>query len=182
MNFIWCDIETTGLDAKRDAILALGLVITDARFNEVARAEWVGNAGALALDHMNDFVRVMHTKSGLLDRVQASPLTLRGIEDRACAFLDANLGAPAEKITERPPMAGNSVSFDREFIRDAMPDLITRFNYRLLDVSTLKVLAIATVSEAQAWNDSRPEAPHTPLADLDGSIAELQHWRQELRR
>ena len=175
--FIWCDIETTGLDRDLDDILALGLVLTDAEFRVIDQREWVIGVPQSSLDRMNDFVLKMHTTSGLLDRVRASEFDIDTVEVIACAFLDAYLGEPAEAPRDRPPMAGNSVHFDRGFLDSAMPTLMKRFNYRHLDVSSLKVLAMATVPGARAWNDSRPHAAHTPLADLEGSIAELQHWR-----
>ena len=180
--FIWTDLETTGLDPAKDEILAVGLLITDNEFKEVARAEWVAHvpAGYAAMRNMSPYVLAMHTKNGLLERVADSTAHIGDVERAACAFLDQHLGPAAEKITDRPPMAGNSVHFDRSFLSRHCPELIRRFNYRLLDVSTLKVLACATVPGAQAWNDTRPEAAHTPIADLEGSLAELAHWRQVL--
>ena len=183
--FIWTDIETTGLDPARDRILALGAIITDDSFREIARDEWVVYVPAedAALQNMDPHVREMHTKSGLLEGLEEFGFNLHEVEAMACAFIDAVVGdGPSESIKNRPCMAGNSVAFDREFIREHLPELHRRYNYRLLDVSTLKVLALATVPGAREWNDSRPEAPHTPLADLEGSISELAHWRGELRR
>ena len=180
--FIWTDLETTGLDPEADEILAVGLLITDDSFKEIARFEMVSHvpAGWRAMRDMSPYVLNMHTKSGLIERVADSRLELADVEREACAFLDQHLGPAAEKIRDRPPMAGNSVHFDRAFLLRHCPELIRRFNYRLLDVSTLKVLACATVPGAQTWNDSRGPAPHTPIADLEGSLAELAHWRQVL--
>ena len=182
--FIWTDIETTGLDAREDLILALGLIVTDAQMREVARREWVVHwdldSEQWKTLRMSDFALATHTKSGLLERVRASQTNLRQVEMEAAAFLDGLVGVPAENIKARPVMAGNSVSFDREFIREHVPHLHMRYNYRLLDVSSFKVLAMATIPGAKEWQDSRPEPAHTPLADLEGSMAELQHWRREL--
>ncbi len=181
--FIWTDLETTGLDPEREEILALGMIITDNAFKEIARFEQVIHvpAGYRAMREMSPYVLEMHTKNGLLEKVAESRDELAAIEKLACTFLDQHLGAPAEKITDRPPMAGNSVGFDRGFLTRHCPELVKRFNYRLLDVSTLKVLACATVPGAQKWNDSRPDAAHTPIADLEGSISELAHWREVLQ-
>ena len=180
--FIWTDLETTGLNPEADEILALGMIITDDSFTEIARFERFVHvpAGWKAMRDMSPFVLDMHTRSGLIERVADSRLELADVEREACAFLGQYLYEPAEKIKDRPVMAGNSVHFDRAFLSRHCPELIRRFNYRLLDVSTLKVLAMATVPGAREWNDSRPPAPHTPIADLEGSIAELAHWRQVL--
>lgn len=180
--FVWTDFETTGLDPANEEPLALGLIITDDSFREIARREWILR---VELDHpaivgMAPFVRDMHTKNGLLERLKNGQ-PRANVEEFACSFLDRYVGRPAESIKERPPMAGNSVSFDMSFLRWHFPELARRFNYRLLDVSTLKLLACATVPGAREWNDSRPDAAHTPIADLEASIAELQHWRGVLR-
>lgn len=180
--FIWTDFETTGLDPANEEPLALGLIITDNHFREIARREWVIKVDPEnpALVGMAPFVREMHTKNGLLERLQYGQ-PRANVEEFACSFLDRYVGRPAENIKERPPMAGNSIEFDMAFMRWHFPELARRFNYRLLNVSTLKLLACATVPGAQEWNDSRPEAKHTPLDDLDNSIAELAHWRHVLR-
>lgn len=183
--FVWCDLETTGLDAQCELILSLGLLITDAQFNEVARGEWtIDPREPLVHRTMDPYVRDMHTKNGLLARIERGEcLPLEQAEEYACDFLDLHLGPPRESIKERPPMAGNSVSFDREFVREHCPDLIQRFNYRLLDVSSFKVLAMAQCPGAREWNASRDQnIAHTPIADLVSSIAELNHWKEELRK
>jgi oligoribonuclease len=184
-RFIWTDIETTGLHARKDLILALGIIITDENMKELARAEWVAHYNKHDLSYAlngNDFVTAMHTKNGLLERVAASKLELCDVEELAGNFIDLHLSGVAASVKDRPPMAGNSVAFDREFIREDMPLLIERYNYRLLDVSSFKVLALATIPGAAEWNATRGEAAHTPLKDLEGSISELAHWVRELRR
>lgn len=181
-RFIWVDLETTGLFPARDEILALGMIITDEHMTEIARFERIVHvpAGFRAMRDMSDYVREMHTKNGLLERVADSRLTLANVEDEAVDFLDTHLGPRAELVRDRPPMAGSSVHFDRAFIDRHCPNLALRFHYRLLDVSSFKVLSMATIPGAKEWNDSRPDAAHTPLADLEGSIAELAHWRRVL--
>jgi oligoribonuclease len=180
--FVWTDIETTGLSPERDEILALGLLITDGKMRELARREWVIHvpAGWASMREMSDYVRAMHARSGLLERVADSRLMLADVAREAGAFLEEHLGAPAEKITDRPPMAGSSVHFDRSFLAAHMPKLLGHFNYRNLDVSSFKVLALELVDGAREWNAARKEPAHTPLADIEGSIAELAQWLRVL--
>jgi oligoribonuclease len=79
-------------------------------------------------------------------------------------------------------MAGNSVHFDRKFLEAQMPEVLDYVNYRLLDVSTLKVLCMATIPGAKTWEAARGDPAHTPLKDLEASLSELAHWRKELSR
>ena len=62
--FIWTDLETTGLDPAADEILALGMIITDDSFNEIARFERFAHvpAGWKAMRDMSpDFVCIPKT-------------------------------------------------------------------------------------------------------------------------
>ncbi len=177
-KFIWCDIETTGLDPEKDKILAVGLVITDASLMWISRRElhvYVPEDDP-AYVNMPHVVREMHTKSGLLQRVANQGRSLQTVESELCAWIEQHLGPTPTKSTDRPVMSGSSVHFDMAFIKRQMPDLALSFNRRLLDVSSFKVLAVASVPGAREWNDSHPPAAHTPLADIDASMAELKHW------
>lgn len=180
--FVWVDIETTGLDDRDDAILSLGMIVTTDTFKEVARREWaVGGVSADKYKRMSPEVRKMHEASGLLAWAeQYADLApgLGDIERDAIAWLQRVL-APYEVVTQ-PIMAGNSVHFDSRFLSRQMPALRALMHYRLLDVSTLKVLCLATVPGAAFWEGARAGAKHTPLADLDRSLAELAHWRAVL--
>jgi oligoribonuclease len=180
--FVWTDIETTGRSPVRDEILALGMIITDDKMRELARQEWVVHvpSGWKSMREMSDYVHAMHVRSGLLERVADSRLLLADVEREACEFLAEHLGAPDWPITNRPPMAGSSVHFDRTFLVVHMPALLEHFSYRNLDVSSFKVLAIALVDGARELNAARKEPAHTPLADLEGSIAELAQWLRVL--
>jgi len=57
-----------------------------------------------------------------------------------------------------------------------MPELLSWFHYRNLDVSTLKILAGYWMEADNAIYEK--QNLHTALADIYESIAELQHYRQ----
>lgn len=181
-NFIFVDLETTGLDPRADLILAIGLIVTDNGFKELGRFETViGRPEQTLGSRCSDYTQAMHKKSGLWGKVIESRVSPTTAEVSSRAFLQSILGPPSAEIKERPPYAGNSVHFDKAFIEYAMPSLAGHFNYRCLDVSTLKVLAMATLRGAVEWDAEVGDPAHTPLKDLEGSLCELAHWRRELR-
>ncbi len=170
--FIFTDIETTGLNAYTDDILALGIILTRDDFTEVARKEWEVHLGK-DLSNMRHEVIEMHTASGLFGRCWRSKLTVDEVQTDAIAFIQKHCIAAA-------PMAGNSIHFDRAFLKVCMPELEKTYHYRNFDVSTLRLLCHATVPGSKDWKSSRPKA-HTPIADLENSLEELAHWREVLR-
>lgn len=182
--FIFTDIETTGLNAYTDDILALGIIITRDDFTEVARREWLVHFDATEAYDISQAVLEMHTSSGLLDKCRDSRLTAGTVEMEAAEFIKECCAPTADVVGFRPngihPMAGNSIHFDRAFLKVCMPELEKAYHYRNFDVSTLRLLCHATVPGAKDWKSSRPKA-HTPIADLENSLEELAHWREVLR-
>ena len=74
---VWTDIESTGLDAKKDHLLEVAIVITDDELNEVAHdVVVVQPVGVVDIDklEMDPKVRKMHTDNGLFEDVKKTPL------------------------------------------------------------------------------------------------------------
>lgn len=172
---VWIDLEMTGLDPDRDVVVEIATIVTDGTLDRVERGpDLVIAAPQRALDAMEDVVRTMHTRSGLLDEIAASQLTVRDAEDATLEFVRAHVPKPATA-----PLAGNSVHADRMFLRRYMPTLEAYLHYRNVDVSTLKELA-------RRWRpellDEAPEKAerHRALDDIVESIAELRFYRDAL--
>lgn len=65
---VWIDCEMTGLDLEKDALVEVAVVITDEQLNIVDPGiDIVIKPSQEALDNMGDFVRKMHTDSGLIE-------------------------------------------------------------------------------------------------------------------
>lgn len=174
-NLIWIDMEMTGLAPDSDRIIEVAIVITDADLAVVAEAPvLVVHQDDAVLDAMDNWNRATHGKSGLIDKVKASPLDERAVEMRMLDFLKLHVPKGAS------PMCGNSVCQDRRFMARSMPELEAWFHYRNLDVSTLKELV-------KRW---RPELAkgltkhgrHEALADIHESIEELRYYREHFIR
>jgi oligoribonuclease len=172
-RLIWIDLEMTGLDPASDSILEIATIVTDRDLVVLAEGPSLAIRHDLpALEAMDEWNRGTHRRSGLWDRVLASPHGLAEAEALTCDFLSA--WVPAGKS----PMCGNSICQDRRFLARLMPRLERWFHYRNLDVSTLKELA-------RRWAPSVVEGvakqgAHTALADARESIEELRHYRRHM--
>jgi oligoribonuclease len=173
-RFIWLDLEMTGLDPETCAIIEIGIIITGPDLKPIAEMERVIWQPDEVLARMEPVVRDMHTRNGLTSRVKASPISLR-IAERDVTSLVADHCALGEGV-----LCGNSIHTDRRFLIRYMPMLERFLHYRMVDVTSLKVLT-------RAWFPDVPEprknaSGHTALADLRSSIAELTYYRETFFR
>lgn len=170
-NLIWVDMEMTGLNPDTDRIIEVALVITDAQLNTIAEGPvLVVHQADEVLDAMDKWNKSTHAKSGLIDKVKASPLSEDEVETQLIEFLKLHVPSGAS------PMCGNSICQDRRFMVRSMPQLEAYFHYRNLDVSTIKELAKRWKPEIAAGLTK--ESKHEALADIYDSINELKYYRQ----
>ena len=86
------DLEMTGLDPTRDAIVEIATLVTDDDLIVVAEGpDLVVAASPAQLDAMSDVVREMHTRSGLIEEIRASALTLPDAGAQTLEFLKAHI-------------------------------------------------------------------------------------------
>jgi oligoribonuclease len=116
----------------------------------------------------------MHTRTGLVDRVLRSTVDAAEAERRLLERIAAWCPSPAT-------LCGNSIWNDRRFIARHMPALDRYLHYRVVDVSSLKVLAGRWYGEAAVF--VKPTAgAHDATVDVKRSIAELRYYRETLFR
>ena len=170
-HLIWIDLEMSGLNPDTDKVLEVAIVVTDSQLATVAEAPvLVLHQTDAVLAAMDSWNKSTHGKSGLLERVRASPLDEGAVEARMVEFLGEHV-APGTS-----PMCGNSVHQDRRFLARYMPRLEAYFHYRNLDVSTLKELARRWKPEVLAGLVKHGK--HEALADIYESIDELRYYRE----
>jgi oligoribonuclease len=168
---VWLDMEMTGLDPDKDRIIELAMVITNSQLEVIAEsAVWAVHQADGVLAAMDDWNKKTHGKSGLIDRVKASPLTEVDVEGQALDFLKRYVP------NGKSPMCGNSICQDRRFMARYMPKLETYFHYRNLDVSTLKELCKRWTPEIA--KGVKKGGKHEALADIYESIEELKYYRE----
>ena len=174
---VWLDLEMTGLDPDRDVIVEIASLVTDDQLEIVAEGpDLVVHQPAAALAAMEEFVRTMHTRSGLLPRIEASTITLEEAGAQTLAFWKEHVAEPGTV-----PLCGNSIGTDRRFLARYLPELEGFLHYRSVDVSTIKELA-------RRWYPGvlkdRPEkeGKHRALDDVRESVAELRFYRERVFR
>jgi oligoribonuclease len=171
----WIDLEMTGLDPARHTIVEVAVLVTDDDLVIIEEGpDLIVHASAAQLDEMDATVRSMHTKSGLLEAIEASTLTLEEAGAQTLAFLKRHISQP-----RTVPLAGNSIGTDRRFLAAQMPEVEDFLHYRSVDVSTIKELS-------RRWHpDIYKGAPakkggHRALADIRESVDELAYYRRTL--
>jgi oligoribonuclease len=170
----WVDLEMTGLDPERCVIVEIASLVTDGDLNLIAEGPaLVIHQPEDALATMDDFVRQMHTRSGLLERIRSSTVTLDQATEATSAFLREH--CPEARTT---PLCGNSVWKDREFLSRWMPAVAQHLHYRIVDVSTIKELV-------RRWYGPERQSPkkrevHRAVDDIHESIEELKFYRKNV--
>ena len=168
---MWIDCEMTGLDLGADALIEVAALVTDGELNVLGEGvDIVIAPPASALASMGDYVRTMHTNSGLLEQL-ATGTTMAEAEAHVLAYI-------REWVPEarKAPLAGNTVGTDRAFLARDMPELESHLHYRNVDVSTIKELARRWFSKAY-YNAPGKSGNHRALADIQESIEELRYYR-----
>lgn len=170
------DLEMTGLEPAKHVIVEIATLITDDELNIVAEGpELVIHATDEQLAGMEPVVVEMHTKSGLLEQIKSSTITLEDAGAQTLAFLK-------EHLEERSvPLCGNSIGMDRRFLDAYLPEIEHYLHYRSVDVSTIKELSRRWYPEVLT-EAPRKAVAHRALDDIKESIEELRHYRNRVFR
>jgi oligoribonuclease len=172
---VWMDLEMTGLDPERHVIVEIATIVTDDDLNVVAEGpDLVVHQPPEALAEMDEVVVDMHTRSGLLEAIAASTVTLDEAGAATLAFIQEHV--PEARSV---PLCGNSIGTDRRFLSRYLPEIEEYLHYRCVDVSTLKELARRWSPEVLSGLP-RKATSHRALDDIRESIEELRHYRQHL--
>ena len=126
------------------------------------------------LDAMDDFVRTMHTKSGLLTDIAASTVSLEEAGDATLAFIRTHV--PKARTV---PLAGNSIGTDRRFLAAQLPEIEEYLHYRSVDVSTVKELARRWYPQVMEGAPTKAGG-HRAMDDIRESVAELAYYRAHI--
>ena len=171
---VWIDCEMTGLNPDTECLVEIAAVITDTELNVMDEGiDLVIKPRAGTVEAMGDYVRKMHTDSGLINEFEDG-LELEDAEAQVLEYIKKYI--PTAKTS---PLAGNTISTDRLFISKYMPKLDDHLHYRNIDVSTIKELAKRWYPRAY-FQAPKKDGGHRALADILESIEELKYYRQSV--
>lgn len=166
-KLLWVDLEMTGLEPSTDRILEVAAIVTDFNFKELGRYESAVNQNISVLNAMNDWCKETHNASGLVKRVMTAPSEQKVAADFA-NFIKKHFTEPAV-------LAGNSIQQDRRFIRKWWPEVEALLHYRLMDVSSFKI-----IMQGKYELEFEKKESHRALDDIEESIAELKFYLKSL--
>jgi oligoribonuclease len=174
-RLVWIDLEMTGLDIERHVIVEIACLVTDTELELVDEGiDIVVHQDAAAMAGMDDFVRKMHTKSGLLPQIEASTVDLATAGARVLDYVKGHV-----RNAGQAPLCGNSIGVDRRFLDRGLPEIDQYLHYRSIDVSSLKELCRRWYPEVYRGRPSKKEA-HRALDDIRESVSELRYYREKI--
>lgn len=189
INLLFLDYETGGLNGQLEngqlgmnyyPIFEVALIVTDSQLNVVGEPlRLVIHQDEKMISRSSEWALNAHTKSGLLDEVRASSLTLHDAEKTVIAHLKS-LGIEKydRKAKTGAILAGSSVTFDRTYMMCQMPELTEYLHYRQLDVSGLNLAVRMFKPEVESF--VKKQYLHKALEDILETIDELKVYKEHL--
>ena len=172
-KLLWVDLEMTGLDAQKDVILEVAAEVTDFDFKTLASYEArVQQKRELVVDRMQKNIwwkDYPANRDEFVNRLE-SAVPSKQVEQDLIKLVEEQFG------DEPAVLAGNSIHNDRNFIKYWWPELDLKLHYRMLDVSTLKILMQGKYGIEFEKTDA-----HRAFDDIQASIAELQDYLQRFK-
>ena len=167
-KLLWVDLEMTGLDAQKDVILEVAAEITDLNFKTLASYEaCVRQDRDVVVDRLYKnrwYDNFPLNRDSFINKLTEGK-DPHDVEQELIALIDEHFGS------EPAILAGNSIHNDRNFIKQWWPALDLKLHYRMLDVSSLKILM-----QGKYGVGFEKKEVHRAFDDIQASIAELQHY------
>ncbi len=174
-HLYWLDLEMTGLDVNKEVIIEAACIVTDLNFKELESFETVVKQPQSYLDSMDAWNTEHHGKSGLTAKVSTG-MEPDAVEFRLISMIDRHFPESKTDMKLRPILAGNSIAQDRLFIDKHMPQLSARLHYRMLDVSSWKIMFNNKFDRVY-----KKQNAHRALDDIRESIGELRYYLDQIK-
>lgn len=173
-KLFWLDMEMTGLDVNKEVIIEVACIVTDLNFKELETFETVVKQPQSYLDSMDNWNKEHHGGSGLTAKVPygMEPST---VEFHLISMIERHFPEAQRDRKMRPILAGNSISQDRLFIDKYFTKLSEKLHYRMLDVSSWKIIFNNKFEKVYKKQNS-----HRALDDIRESIGELRYYLDQI--
>ena len=169
-NLLWLDMEMTGLDINKEVVIEVACIVTDMNFRELDSFETIVKQPQSYLDSMDSWNTEHHGKSGLTAKVPTG-MDPEMMEMKLIDLINKHFPLSKTDLKKRPIMAGNSIAQDRLFIDKYFKNLSARLHYRMVDVSSFKV-----VMNNKYNLEYKKQNSHRALDDIRESIGELKFY------
>ena len=168
-HYLFLDLETTGLDPLVETPIEVAAILTDKHFREITRYHGVIAIDPEAIPFMSEWCQKTHGESGLLNECVTSETDSIQVFDGLVEVLEA-YGA------KNLVLAGNSVHFDRSFLKVHASQVMEYLHYRNLDITSVLAIFQGTPHEIP-----RAEAvAHRAMADIEWSLETARGARRHL--
>lgn len=169
-KLLWIDMEMTGLDVNKEVVIEVACIVTDLNFKEYETFEAVLKQPQSYIDGMDSWNTEHHGKSGLIAKIPQG-IEPSAAEYKICDIIDRHFPNWRTDRKAKPILAGNSIVQDRQFINRYFTHVAERLHYRMLDVSSWKII-MNTKFECVY----KKQNAHRALDDIRESIGELRYY------
>jgi oligoribonuclease len=167
-RLLWLDMEMTGLDVEKEVPIEVAAIVADYDFNEYETYHAIIKQPQRYLENMDDWNKEHHGESGLTAAV-ATGQDPESVQDDLIMLIERHFHEPAI-------LAGNSISQDRLFIDKYLPRLAERLHYRMLDVTSFKLVMNKKFQKTYHKKNS-----HRAVDDIRESMSELKYYLQYIK-
>lgn len=174
--FAVTDVETNGLDANKNYLLEVAVIVVTEELEVVddigfeAVVFYTPEERERIIAETVPYVQGMHTDNGLWHHLEHGPV-------QALDAIDTNLRRYLSEFGLAPrsmPLMGNSPRLDLNFLDVHLPQTAMELSYRMIDVSTVAALS-------HGWHGTEwfpKTSNHRAMDDVRACIEELRYYRK----
>ncbi len=170
---LFLDFETTGLRPKKDAILEVACALMDNNNEVVETYESVIITESYWKNNCDQVVWDMHTENGLWKALESATKTRDDVLDE---MIELFMNWQEKYAVDCFTLAGNSIHFDRRFIKEQLGYLDTFLHYRMVDNSSTKIMF-----QRAGLPVPEPRTAHRAMADVMESIRYYKFFDKALK-
>ena len=166
MKFFWLDLEMTGLDVDKEVIIEVAAIVTDNKLEALETYHSIVKQPQEYIDRMDDWNKKTHGESGLTALIPTGQ-DPANVENDLLKLVEKHF-TPKDRII----LAGNSIGQDRLFVNKYFKRFAERLHYRMLDVTSFKIVFNNMFQISYA----KKQTKHRAIDDVQESINELKKY------